>query len=131
MCLTPSPKVVLPHLFIALDNANELTAIRKSACVAMDVFAQNLGKDILPYLDPLVKKLTLLAQDKEQAIQVCAISALKSVAMAAESAFIPYADVLLQLMKHLMQIQGPKSYQCCSGRREAVRVIHTHTHTHF
>ena len=64
------------------------------------------GEDIVPFLQPLVERLTQLLRDSTRETQEMAISALASVAMAAGEQFRPYFVPVYSLMKVLLHQTG-------------------------
>lgn len=64
------------------------------------------GEDIVPFLQPLVERLTQLLRNSSRATQEMAISALASVAMAASSKFEPYFQAVYDLIRVLLHQTG-------------------------
>ncbi len=94
---------MLPHLLLALDNDKESGVVKKKTCLALDVFCEHLGSEIVPYIDPLMRKLAaLLKSSKDPLIQASVISAIKSTAVAAKEAYRPYYADTIKIMAHLM-----------------------------
>ncbi|KAJ8759631.1 hypothetical protein K2173_009278 [Erythroxylum novogranatense] len=73
---------VLPCILSALDDISD--EVKEKSYYALAAFCENMSEEILPYLDPLMGKLL----DPSKIV----LSAIGSVASAAEQAFIPYAE---------------------------------------
>lgn len=77
-------KDILPLLFQALDDATD--EVKEKSCGALEAFCEELGSEILPYLEPLLAKLLhLLQNSKDRETQETALSAISSTANAAGS----------------------------------------------
>lgn len=74
-------KTVLPLIFQALGDPTE--KVRMASCYALESFTENLGEEILPYLEPLMAKLVEILQSGKREIQEIAISAISASASAA------------------------------------------------
>lgn len=94
---------ILPACLTILDNTSEKVSVKKRVCIAVDAFCGELDASVMmPYIDPLMKRMTLLLHTGEEILQQTAISAIKSCATAAKEAFKPYFPDLLQMMGQLM-----------------------------
>ena len=87
-----------------LNDATE--RVKEKSCYALESFCENLGDDIVPFLQPLLERLTHVLQTSKHATQEMAISALASVAMAAGAQFTPYFETVFGLMRVLLQQTG-------------------------
>lgn len=115
-------QVVIPHLFLAIDNSGGSSLVRSKACVSLEVFCENMGKEILPYLDGLMKKLVMLLQTADEKVQQAAISAIKATAAAAQEAFLPYAEPIMKMMMSLLAVtkdehlvMRARAMECCGS----------------
>jgi hypothetical protein len=64
------------------------------------------GDDIVPFLQPLLERLTALLRDSTRATQEMAISALAAVAMSAGKQFRPYFETIYSLVRVLLHQTG-------------------------
>ena len=87
-----------------LNDATE--KVKLKSCYALEAFCENLGDDILPFLQPLLERLTQLLQNSGHETQQSAISAIASVALAAGPEFRPYYSHVFGFMRVLMQQTG-------------------------
>ena len=77
---------MLPFLFESLNDPTQ--EVRLGSCYAIEAFCENLGEEILPYLQPLMEKLIDLLRNGDKEIQQLAISAISSTAVAAKAVSI-------------------------------------------
>ena len=87
-----------------LNDATE--KVKEKSCYALESFCENLGEDIVPFLQPLLERLTHMLQTSRHETQQMAISALASVALAAGSQFTPYYETVFGFMRVLLQQTG-------------------------
>ena len=83
-----------------LNDATE--KVKEKSCYALEAFCENLGEDIVPFLQPLVTRLMEMLRGSSRKTQEMSISALASVAMAAQDKFIPYFEPLYSLIRVLL-----------------------------
>jgi len=77
--------------------------VQQRACYAIEAFCEHLGSDMLPFLAPLLHRLTtLLQQSQERQTQERAVSAIAAVAVGSKADFAPYFDGVYALMRHLL-----------------------------
>ena len=88
----------------ALNDATE--KVKEKSCYALEAFCENMGDDILPFLAPLVTRLTELLRCSSRRTQEMSVSAIASVAMAAEREFAPYYGGVYEMMRTLLQQTG-------------------------
>eukprot|EP00456_Euglypha_rotunda_P054567 TRINITY_DN4411_c0_g1_i18.p1 TRINITY_DN4411_c0_g1~~TRINITY_DN4411_c0_g1_i18.p1 ORF type:complete len:690 (-),score=137.36 TRINITY_DN4411_c0_g1_i18:12-2081(-) len=96
-------KLVIPHLLLALDNSEETVTVKKKACVALEVFCEQLGEKILPYMDDLMKRFLGLTSQKDSSLVAQAISGIKAIASAAGADFGKYLAPICTMMKKIME----------------------------
>jgi HEAT-like repeat len=83
---------VLPVVFQALDDPKH--TVQTTACFVAEMFVENLQKNTLrPFLHNLLLKLTSLLNSPKKVTQELALTAISSVAVAAEDEFLPYSEV--------------------------------------
>ena len=87
---------VLPVVFHALDDARE--TVQSTACYVLEMFLENLSRETLrPFLQPLLTRLmTKLTTVKTKISQEMALTAISSVAVAAEFEFLPFSEVRMR-----------------------------------
>ncbi|TQE06283.1 hypothetical protein C1H46_008132 [Malus baccata] len=79
---------VLPCILNALEDAFD--EVKEKSYYALAAFCDNMGEEILPFLDPLMGKLLGALHNSPHNLQETCMSAIGSVASAAEQAFVPY-----------------------------------------
>lgn len=89
-------------VFTPLDNAEEKFEVKERACAALEVFASNMGDEILQYLEPLMGKLFSLLKSDNKEVQQTAVSAISSVALASKQSFAPYFQDTITMLRTLM-----------------------------
>eukprot|EP01018_Ginkgo_biloba_P037641 Gb_34116 [translate_table: standard] len=82
-----------------------------------------MGEEILPYLDPLMAKLLEALHSNRRDLQETCMSAIGSAAAAAELAFIPYAERVLELMKIFMVLTKDEDLRARARATELVGII--------
>ncbi|KAG4399185.1 hypothetical protein GLYMA_08G187000v4 [Glycine max] len=90
---------------------------------ALAAFCENMGEDILPFLDPLMKRLLTALQNSSRVLQETCMSAIGSIASAAEQAFIPYAERVLELMKIFMVLTNDEDLRSRARATELVGIV--------
>lgn len=95
-------KSVLPCLFLSLDDPTD--EVRETSCCALEAFCENLGQEIVPYLEPLLTKLLDLLKNGKPDVRTLALSAISSTANAASTAFFPYYNTFAPLLKEMMTL---------------------------
>ncbi|XP_064641472.1 importin-4-like [Lineus longissimus] len=95
---------ILPLLFTYLNeimqNAHvDRTAVSKTY-YALEMFCENLGKDILPYLPTLMERLlTALHTSPSNRVKELSISAIAATANAAKEEMVPYFQSIIEQLK--------------------------------
>ncbi len=90
-----------------LNDANE--SVKEKSCYALEAFCENVqGDDMIPFLQPLVTRLTEMLQSSGRKVQEMCLSALASVAMAAADKFTPYFEGVYSLVRVLLTVTGEK-----------------------
>jgi len=84
---------VLPVVFHALEDVQE--TVQSTSCYVLEMFLENLSRETLrPFLQPLLTRLmTKLTTVKTRISQEMALTAISSVAVAAEIEFLPFSEV--------------------------------------
>eukprot|EP00741_Cyanophora_paradoxa_P021221 tig00000237_g20482.t1 len=94
---------LMPVLLGLLQDAREV--VQEKTCYALDALCENMeADDILPYLGTLVEALMRLLHHGKGNVQEMAVSALASLASAAEDKFAPYYAAVQQTMSALMRL---------------------------
>ncbi|KAG1334688.1 importin-4 [Cocos nucifera] len=101
---------VLPCILNALEDPSD--EVKEKSYYALAAFCEDMGEEILPYLDPLMGRLITTLQ-----------SSPRSVASAAEQAFIPYAEKVLELMKSFMVLTNDEDLRSRARATELVGMI--------
>ncbi|KAG0485277.1 hypothetical protein HPP92_009356 [Vanilla planifolia] len=112
---------VLPCIRDALDDASE--EVKEKSYYALAAFCEDMGEEILPYLDPLMGKLVATVQSGPRNMQETCMSAIGSIAVAAEKAFIPYAEKILNLMKNFMVLTADEDLRSRTRATELVGIV--------
>jgi hypothetical protein len=82
-----------------------------------------MGEEILPFLDPLMGRLLAALQNSPRNLQETCMSAIGSVAAAAEQAFLPYAERVLELMKNFMVLTNDEDLRSRARATELVGIV--------
>ena len=127
---------MLPCIFTVLNDATE--QVKEKSCYALEAFCEHLGEDIvpflqvhtcthyllwptyyglathhslftLPFLQPLLARLSELLQHGSRKTQEMCVSAIASVAMAAAEQFTPYFAQVYGLMRVLLGQTGEQA----------------------
>ncbi|CAN1151071.1 Probable importin subunit beta-4 [Linum perenne] len=112
---------VLPCILSALEDASD--EVKEKSYYALAAFCENMGEEILPFLDPLMAKLLGALQSSPRHLQETCMSAIGSVASAAEVAFIPYAERVLELMKSFMVLTNDEDLRSRARATELVGIV--------
>ncbi|CAN1240622.1 IPO4 [Linum grandiflorum] len=112
---------VLPCILNALEDASD--EVKEKSYYALAAFCENMGEEILPFLDPLMVKLLGALQSSPRNLQETCMSAIGSVASAAEAAFIPYAERVLELMKSFMVLTNDEDLRSRARATELVGIV--------
>jgi len=100
---------VLPVIFSLLDD--QRASIQGISCYVLEMYTEHLSPtNVTPFLDDLVRKLLMLAQQPRISIQEMAVAALAAVAVAAEERFIPYASTVMQLLDAPLKATAEENY---------------------
>jgi hypothetical protein len=116
-------ELVLPHIFSGLENAREMPWVIKRLCTAMDVFCENLGKDIQHYIEPMMRKLAGMVQSGHIEIAKHAVLAIRSVALSAKDGFLPYFPSTIEAMGTLMSANDDSMLKLRAKATECVGAI--------
>ncbi|KAK9096070.1 hypothetical protein Sjap_021567 [Stephania japonica] len=112
---------VLPCILNALEDASD--EVKEKSYYALAAFCENMGKEILPFLDPLMGRLITTLQNSPRNLQETCMSAIGSVATAAEQAFVPYAERVLELMKSFMVLTNDEDLCSRARATELVGIV--------
>lgn len=97
--------------------------LQEKSYYALAAFCEDMEEEILPYLDPLMGRLVISLQNSPQNLQETCMSAIGSVASAAEEAFIPYAEKVLDLMKNFMVLTNDEDLRARARATELVGIV--------
>ncbi|XP_022776503.1 importin-4 isoform X2 [Durio zibethinus] len=112
---------VLPCILNALEDVSD--EVKEKSYYALAAFCEDMGTEILPFLDPLMGKLLAALQNSSRNLQETCMSAIGSVAAAAEQAFIPYAERVLELMKVFMVLTDDEDLRARARATELVGIV--------
>ena len=71
--------------------------VQAKCCFALETFSENLGDEIVPFLEPLMARLCALLRAAPRDTQEICVSAIASVALASEARFTPVSYTHLTL----------------------------------
>lgn len=114
-------EIVLPCILNALEDVSD--EVKEKSYYALAAFCEDMGEEILPFLDPLMGKLLRALQNSPRNLQETCMSAIGSVASAAEQAFIPYGERVLELMKVFMVLTNDEDLRSRARATELVGMI--------
>uniref|UniRef100_A0A383W429 Importin N-terminal domain-containing protein n=1 Tax=Tetradesmus obliquus TaxID=3088 RepID=A0A383W429_TETOB len=115
-------KDVMPAVFRLLRDPDQ--EVQERACYALDAFCESLdAAEILPYMPQLISELLQVLQMGRPGVQEMALSAVSSIAAAAEQAFQPYTAQMLPVLQHFMQHPGKEHLLCRCRAIEAAGII--------
>ncbi|CAD6202994.1 unnamed protein product [Miscanthus lutarioriparius] len=109
-------------LKIVLEALKDQEQMEKSY-YALAAFCEDMGEDILPYLEPLICRLVMSLQSSPRNLQETCMSAIGSVAAAAEQAFTPYAKKVLEMMKGFMVLINDEDLCARARATEVVGIV--------
>ncbi|KAJ0095362.1 hypothetical protein Patl1_15768 [Pistacia atlantica] len=112
---------VLPCILNALEDTSD--EVKEKSYYALAAFCENMGEEILPFLDPLMGKLLAALQNSPRNLQETCMSAIGSVAAAAEHAFIPYAERVLELLKTFMVLTNDEDLRSRARATELLGIV--------
>ncbi|XP_039830789.1 importin-4-like isoform X2 [Panicum virgatum] len=112
---------VLPCILNALEDPSD--EVKEKSYYALAAFCEDMGEDILPYIDPLICKLVMSLQSSPRNLQETCMSAIGSVAAAAEQAFTPYAEKVLEMMKGFMVLTSDEDLCARARATEVVGIV--------
>ncbi|XWS22893.1 hypothetical protein CRYUN_Cryun29cG0075000 [Craigia yunnanensis] len=112
---------VLPCILNALEDVSD--EVKEKSYYALAAFCEDMGMEILAFLDPLMGKLLVALQNSSRNLQETCMSAIGSVAAAAEQAFIPYAERVLELMKVFMVLTNDEDLRARARATELVGIV--------
>ncbi|PNX92656.1 importin beta-4 [Trifolium pratense] len=113
---------VLPCILNALEDASD--EVKEKSYYALAAFCENMGEEeILPFLDPLMGRLLAALQNSSRILKETCMSAIGSMASAAEQAFIPYAERVLELMKNFMVLTNDEDLRSRARATELVGMV--------
>ena len=105
-CVTP---LFLRSCYQVLDDSQAQgqqsvkSKVQAKCCFALETFCENLGDEIVPFLEPLMARLCALLRAAPRDTQEICVSAIASVALASEARFTPYFAPTYELMRTLLQ----------------------------
>lgn len=112
---------VLPSILTALEDTSD--EVKEKSYYALAAFTENMGEEILPFLDPLMVKLLGALQNSPRNLQETCMSAIGSVASAAEQAFTRYAEKVLELMMFFMRLTNDEDLRARARATELVGIV--------
>ncbi|CAL4930241.1 unnamed protein product [Urochloa decumbens] len=112
---------VLPCILNALEDPSD--EVKEKSYYALAAFCEDMGEDILPYLDPLICRLVMSLHSSPRNLQETCMSAIGSVAAAAEQAFTPYAEKVLEMMKGFMVLTNDEDLCARARATEVVGIV--------
>ncbi|CAD6341036.1 unnamed protein product [Miscanthus lutarioriparius] len=112
---------VLPCILNALEDPSD--EVKEKSYYALAAFCEDMGEDILPYLEPLICRLVMSLQSSPRNLQETCMSAIGSVAAAAEQAFTPYAKKVLEMMKGFMVLINDEDLCARARATEVVGIV--------
>ncbi|XP_051145314.1 uncharacterized protein LOC127261141 [Andrographis paniculata] len=112
---------VLPSILNALEDASD--EVKEKSYYALAAFCEDMGPEILPFLDPLMGKLLGALQSSSRNLQETCMSAIGSVASAAEQAFVPYAERVLELIKIFMVLTNDEDLRSRARATELAGMV--------
>ncbi|GMH47012.1 hypothetical protein TrVE_jg9354 [Triparma verrucosa] len=133
---------ILPAVFKLLDDTT--VSVQVTSCYVLEMFCEHLEPyQILPFLDPLTRKLVaMLEVATRKCVKEMSVAALAATAVAAEKEFIPYLPGVANFMGQLMALSKEEDYPLkgrameCMGHmavaveKEAFRPYFQHTMQH-
>ncbi|KAF9608378.1 hypothetical protein IFM89_009744 [Coptis chinensis] len=119
--ITSHYEIVLPCILNALEDVSD--EVKEKSYYALAAFCDNMGEEILPFLDPLMGRLLTALQNSSRNLQETCMSAIGSVATAAEQAFVPYAERVLELMKIFMVLTNDEDLCSRARATELVGIV--------
>ena len=101
---------ILPVVFKLLDDNS--IHVQTTSCYVLEMFCEHLEpKSVMPFLDPLTRKLVaMLEVATRKAVQEMSVAAIASTAVAAEKEFIPYLPGVAGIMSKLMNNNDESQY---------------------
>ncbi|CAN7081828.1 unnamed protein product [Brassica oleracea var. botrytis] len=111
----------LPCVLSAIEDTSE--EVKEKSYYALAAFCENMGEEIVAYLDPLMGKLMAALQNSPRNLQETCMSAIGSVAAAAEQAFHPYAGRVLESMKFFMVLTNDEDLRARARSTELVGIV--------
>ncbi|CAG7884516.1 importin-4 [Brassica rapa] len=111
----------LPCVLNAIEDTSE--EVKEKSYYALAAFCENMGEEIVAYLDPLMGKLMAALQNSPRNLQETCMSAIGSVAAAAEQAFNPYAGRVLESMKFFMVLTNDEDLRARARSTELVGIV--------
>ncbi|KAI3810363.1 hypothetical protein L1987_19975 [Smallanthus sonchifolius] len=112
---------ILPHILRSLQDASD--DVKEKSYYALAAFCENMHEEIAPFFDTLLGKLLASLQYSPRILQETCLSAISSVVFAADRAFIPYADRVLELMKPFMVLTNEEDLRCRARATELVGIV--------
>ncbi|XP_076928217.1 uncharacterized protein LOC143592100 [Bidens hawaiensis] len=112
---------ILPRVLRSLHDASD--DVKEKSYYALAAFCENMHEEIVPFFDPLLGKLLASLQNSPRIVQETCLSAIGSVVSAADKAFIPYAERVLDLMKHFMVLTNVEDLCLRARATELVGIV--------
>jgi len=92
---------ILPVIFQTLDDPRP--TLQGTSCYVLEYFCENLQPSTLrPYLPLLMGKLATLLQSTQRSTKEMALTAIAATAVASEKDFLPYSEVICQILGELI-----------------------------
>ncbi|KAJ4874232.1 ARM repeat superfamily protein [Raphanus sativus] len=111
----------LPCVLNAIEDSS--VDVKEKSYYALAAFCENMGEEIVAYLDPLMGKLMAALENSPRNLQETCMSAIGSVAAAAEQAFNPYAGRVLETMKFFMVLTNDEDLRARARSTELVGIV--------
>ncbi|KAI7742673.1 hypothetical protein M8C21_027816 [Ambrosia artemisiifolia] len=113
---------ILPRILRSLlqDASDD---VKEKSYYALAAFSENMHEEIVPFLDTLLGRLFASLQNNPKILQETCLSAIGSVASAADKAFIPYAERVLELMKYFMVLKDEEDLRSRARATELVGIV--------
>ncbi|KAJ3320734.1 hypothetical protein HDV06_005027 [Boothiomyces sp. JEL0866] len=112
---------ILPLLFNLLNDHD--SSVHGEALGTLDVFIENLGEDIIPYLNGLMEKLVSIWGTGSKKVQISTTNCIGSVAFAASQNFIPFFNEVMSRLTVLMNITDTENLPLRSCATDCVGAV--------
>lgn len=115
---------LLPILFSLISNDSQ-PLIHSEALSTLDVLIENLGSEIIPYMDGILTRLFVLWEHGTRKAQITTTNCIGSVAFASNSEFLPYFEKTMSRLFVLMSISDPLDLPLRSVATDCVGAVAT------